>query len=253
MKKILQTVFKVFFRMVPEGISKKILRKILLLFRGYLPKELQINLGDVVVLVGTPNISTIARSRIIIGNNGRLIVIEADEFSVSKLREWKSKNKENNNIEIIYKAVWSEKKELELLKARRPGDNRIKNDKIMTDNDIREQKESGGYTNKIMVSADTINNIMKNIGIDHIDHMEITINGAEFEALKGARTVLHNTQRIFVKGHSRDVETNEPINLLIDKFLTEIGFTTILTKATQSVAGEWGDRDGDIFAYREDS
>ena len=226
-----------------EGQSKHALRRFILRHRPYIPRELLINPGDCVVQVGTPNKQTVERISKAVGSSGRVVVIEPMNSGpfLTHIRTHAL-----GNVDIIQKAAWSEAGSRELLVSDIPGDHRLANESVLHDNDFR----GDGYTSTTRVAVDTIDNIMRATDIHAIDFIEIAVNGAEHHVLKGMSTIILETNRLFLKGHARDRESGDPINVAIAKDLRSKGFETHVTLPTPSVAKDWGDREGDVYAFR---
>ena len=136
------------------------------------------------------------------------------------------------------------------LLAKRDEDHRIENTDIVIDNDLREKQESGAYRDCITVEASTIDLMMREAGVDRIDYIEITVNGAELDVIKGMEEIMPRTSIIFAKGHVRDQVTGQPLNRSITDHLRRHGFETAITISSKSVVKEWGLRDGDVYAWR---
>jgi 23S rRNA A1618 N6-methylase RlmF len=98
--------------------------------------------------------------------------------------------------------------------------------------------------------VDTIENICRENGVDQADYMEITVNGAEVDAIQGMGEMLQNTKRLWVAGLTRDTETGEPLNKEISKLLQSHGFRTKISKTEKSPLSIWGVLDGHVYAWR---
>jgi FkbM family methyltransferase len=198
-----------------------------------------------VVQIGTRYTGTIDKLVRLVGEVGRVVLVEASPENFERLSEH-IKMKSLDNAIIIERGAWSEKKKHRFILAKNPLDNRIEDENIVHDNDLVE----GGYVDQKEIEFDTVDNMMKEIGVNSIDFISITVNGAELEVLKGMEHMLDHTQRLYVKAHARHKETNRPINIDIVDFLNHRGFEAIITNATTAVVKEWGEREGDVFAWR---
>lgn len=217
--------------------------------RPLIPRELLINAGDIVVAVGVPYFGTIRRFSKAATAAGRVIVIEADRDNRERL-ETAIRAEGLKNVHIIGKAAWSQPGNLRFLLAKRDEDHRVENADIVIDNDLREAQESGSYRDSITVEASTIDLMMREAGVDRIDYIEITVNGAELEVIKGMEGIMPRTSIIFAKGHVRDKATGQALNKGIVEHLRKHGFVTAITVPSTSVVKEWGMRDGDVYAWR---
>lgn len=230
-----------------DGLRRAVWR-LMLKIRPLIPRELIIRPRDITVAVGIPYLGTIRRfSKAATG--GRVIVIEADEDN-RMLLENGIHDEDMKNVQVIGKAAWSSSGEISFLLAKRPEDHRIENAEILIDNDLREEQESGFYRERVTVQASTIDQMMQEVGAERIDYIEITVNGAELEVIKGMGEILSRTAVIFAKGHVIDKETGEPLNKAIAEYLRGYGFTTVITMPSKSVVDEWGSRQGDVYAWK---
>ena len=239
-------LMRIWSRVVPEGQIKSRFRCMILGLRSALPKEMFINPGDRVVQVGTPKINTIVRLLKCVGPSGQVIVIEPEQTNFGVLSRYVEDNL-ISNVTLIQKAAWNEKGQHRLLMSSLPGDNRLANDNILHDNDLR----GDGYIADSIVEVDTIDNMMRDIGVDCIDFIEITVNGAELKALQGMTHILSHTERLYTKAFALMKDNREPLNKLMVPFLEERNFSCKIAKPSRSVAEEvWGKRQGDIYAWR---
>ncbi|MDA3953855.1 MAG: FkbM family methyltransferase [Bacteroidales bacterium] len=134
-------------------------------------------------------------------------------------------DKKNLNIKLIQKAIYSEKGECELLLGESASWNQLSN--IPIDSTVKFTDET------ITVEMDSLDNIVKvlNIDINKIGHINFTINGAEFEALKGMHKILSEVKYInltIVAGRYDESGTidNRPDFEVIIEHLHKYGFTT---------------------------
>jgi hypothetical protein len=65
---------------------------------------------------------------------------------------------------------------------------------------------------EVDMEVDTIDNIMDDLHVRHLEFIEIAVNGAEMYILQGMEQMLPATQRVYVKGHatSKDKKANLP-------------------------------------------
>ena len=119
---------------------------------------------------------------------------------------------------------------------------------MIHDNDLREQRERGGYAEQY-VEVDTVENMLA-AQLDRIDYIEIAVNGAEKNVLDGMGSLLGKTRRLFVKGHPRDRETGRAACYSLSEFLQASGFDTQITQPSGAVDPTWGQREGDVYAWQ---
>lgn len=238
-----QAIFSAFYR-IPESNMKMKARLLIIKNSSKLPKSAFISPGDDVVLVGTPfahRVDTLAKYA------DNAVIFEAERNNFAKLQ---NTAKEYDNITVRNKAVWSEsgKKKLQVAADENPGDHKIQVDGIEHDNDYR----SENYIGQQEIEVDTLDNLLADINITP-DHLEIMVNGAELEVLRGAtETIQVATPRMWIKGHARD-ESGYPINRKIREFLGEYGYSSVLSKSGQKTVTDiegWECRDGDVYAWK---
>lgn len=81
------------------------------------------------------------------------------------------------------------------------------------------------------IETDTIDNILTNLGIFHINFIKMDIEGAEIEALEEASYTLNHTNKIVVSSYHkrRDLNLKETC-YVVDSILQDKGFNTIIMK-----------------------
>jgi FkbM family methyltransferase len=236
--------------LVPGKRARQSLAEFVLRFKQNVPREMMIIAGDTVVQIGTPQTETVRRIAKSIGKHGKAVVVEADETNVSRLRNWLD-SKSINNVKLIHQAAADRKGVLTFLVSKKwSGNHRLLDDSIVNDNDQLEFDATGSEYLRKEVPADTVDGICAANNIDHIDYIEIAINGAELAVLRTMPEILKKTNRLFVKGHSREKETGEPICYAIKALLDNQGFRTRLTCPSRAGTAEWGKREGDVYAWR---
>lgn len=153
----------------------------------------------------------------LLSDQGRVIAVEAspDNFRILQ------KNINENGIDKIiplHKAIWNQKTQLDFYLT--------EHQKNSIDKGIVGDKKS------VKVSADTVDNIVRELDIDKIDFVRIQLNGAEYEALHGMRNVLKKKPKLLIAVPYINDEK-------IKKFLEEYGYKYIMERRN-------------IFAYCDD-
>lgn len=238
------------FRNMAEGDAKNAIRRFFLKFQHSLPTEFAVNAGDVVCQIGTPWPQTMRRFRRRIGENGRLVIFEALPDNARKLREAVAEGG-FTNVDIIERAAWSSPGDGKLSISPFAGDHKIAIDDVAMDNDL---KAGNQEMPEIDVRFDTIDNVMAELGLDRLDYLSVTVNGAEHEVLKGAEHTIRaaGRLRIYSKGHALH-KNGEPINAGIRNYLQSLGMTAVITRGEPSSTDNetWLWRAGDVFAWKQ--
>ncbi len=207
MKRLLSLVLRIFWK---SNLTQKYInpiRKVYFKFNGDMPKHQYVSKGETVLHAGCWQIETIRGWSQSVGPDGKVVIIEADDYSHELLtKELELRKTKLSNVILVHNAVWNKKEKLVLEEADRPGSNKIKNAKTYYKTDI------GNYINEIWVDANTISNILSEQNINHVDHFHLTINGAELEALEGIdKKFFKKRTRIIVYSETLNEETNESV------------------------------------------
>jgi FkbM family methyltransferase len=233
---------------IPEGSFKNFLRKIILRKYPLIPRELMVNRGNTVVMVGTAKSIRIVRISKSVGKNGKVVIIEPDTQNLESHWECVRTNS-LDNVKIVEKAAFSNKGKGVLLVAPKAADHKLVIEGIEHDNDYRSDQY---YISSVDVDVDTVDNIVRDAELEVIDYIEIAVNGGELAVLEGMGESLSRTNRIFVKGHARDKETKRPIHERVIPILEGRGFLTHLTRPSRTIARtiDWGPRAGDVYGWK---
>lgn len=127
-----------------------------------------------------------------IGVDGRIVAVEADPIAFEILKKNIASN-HLTNVTLIPKAVGEKEGTSFFFKTERQANSLIA--------DVVNSKDG------IRVEVDTIDNILHSNGIDTLDRLSVTINGAEVEAINGATQTLKNSPRLKISlagWYSRD-------------------------------------------------
>jgi FkbM family methyltransferase len=147
------------------------------------PKE-----GDVVIDIGAHigRYTIIASKRV--GANGKVIAIEADPSNFEMLNRNVQLNRLENITTLNYAAFSKETKLKLYLPA---GDIFTKYNTIMS-NWVWVKPED----KYVEINANTLDNLLQQIGIKQVNWIKIDVEGAEFEVLKGATSILSKSKDI---------------------------------------------------------
>ena len=210
---------------------------------------MRVSRGETALQIGTPNPGTMERLSNAVGPRGLVVIIEPAPENIRRLEE--ARDRLNwPNVDLVRCAAWSESDEMKFSLAAHPGDHKIAIDGIEHDNDYRPENT---YEETTTVEAKPLDQIVEKHGLDQVNYVEIMVNGAEMEVLRGATHMLRGFRpiRLLVKGHAR-TEQGQPLNQEISKFLDRHGLATVVTQGGDPAVGsnpEWRVRDGDVFAY----
>ncbi len=214
LKAITKCILRTPVRLIPEGKLKFSVRRMIFRVLDIIPEEFLANPGDIVVLVGFHRIDNVMRWSYFVGEEGRVIVIEAVPEYVENLRvniehhlNWPYKN-----ITFINKGVDSCKCTKKIEIGKHADYNKL------ADQGIQDGLSDTAYTQNIEIETDTLDNILLSNKIDTVNHIEMTISGMEVEALKGmSNTLLNNGLRIQIRSlHEKNGQLLYPqvVNIL---------------------------------------
>jgi FkbM family methyltransferase len=191
---------------VPKGKEKDYIEELTLPYDSYLRPDP----GDVVLDVGASIGGVSISYSKMVGKDGVVIAVEPEPRSLSVLQKI---IRENNlrNIKVIGKAAWNRK---EILKF------------YLREGFGRHSLVYNSGEEFIMVKADTLDNILSDVGIRKIDFVKIDVEGAELEVLEGMEEILNSVKKIIVAAyHERNEMKTFP---RVSRFLKERGFKTLI-------------------------
>jgi len=241
LRRILARVIVTLWRLVPEGPARNALRRLLYRIRLGIPRELLINDGDTVVQVGMWRLRSLRRAATSIGPRGRLLLIEASSEHAERAREFFAAQG-LHNCTVVNAAGWHESGTLELHLAKEPSGFQVEG--VRADM----PHEPTGETRQ--VPAVRLDDVTREHGIDGVDYLEVTVNGAELQVLQGGEDVLKRTRRVLAAGMMRDPDTHEPLNRRVAEYLSSRGFRTTITRRGRVADQQWGHIDGHVYASR---
>jgi FkbM family methyltransferase len=163
--------------------------------------------GDTVIDVGAAfGFYTIMASKGV-GQQGRVVAIEAQPDSFDMLNKNIKLNKLTNIIALNY-AVYSGKTKV----------------KLYSTYSIIQERAGQSLQSYIEVSADTLDNLLREAGIDEVNWIKIDVEGAELDVLKGAVGILSRSMdiSILVEVHSPDLV--KPILDLCESYKFRVEF-----------------------------
>ncbi len=142
-----------------------------------------------------------------VGQHGRVVAIEAQPDSFDMLNKNIKLNKLTNIIGLNY-AVYSRKTKV----------------KLYSTYSIIQERAGQSLQSYIEVSADTLDNLLREAGIDEVNWIKIDVEGAELDVLKGSVDILSRSRdiSILVEVHSPDLV--KPILDLCESYKFRVEF-----------------------------
>jgi FkbM family methyltransferase len=146
--------------------------------------------GDIVIDVGAAfGFYTIMASKRV-GQQGKVVAIEPQPNILEMLNRNIKLNELTNIITLNY-AVYSERSKV----------------RLYSNYSIIQERAGQSLQSFIEVSADTLDNLLRQVGIDEANWIKVDVEGAELEVLKGAAGILSRSSdiSILVEVHSPDL------------------------------------------------
>jgi len=180
--------------------------------------------GETCLLAGIFYESTVKDFSSAVGPGGKVIVVEANPENIARLR----KSVDASNVYFVNSAVWNEKGRMEFITAvgEEQGYNRLDN---------REMQEFPYHMDdkpeKVEVETNMLDTIINELKVEKVHHVNLTINGAELQALDGIDELLGKNSRLRIYINS---EYPQPSTEVIEK-LTTMGFTVYTSKLIATI------------------
>ena len=194
-----------------------------------------VNDGSIVVQVGAPQDTLHSgRSRgmyfsLFAGRKGKVLIVEPDAGS---LKEYESAAKtwQLENLLLFPMALWSEKKRLRVfVDDSHPASSFTEGTKKYDEAVMQKYRV-------VELEADTLDNILANNGIERVDLVSITTNGAEKEILKGMQETISKGLRYIclAKTGTDYQEMMAEIGYELNSY-DDRGFTFVRGKAMENI------------------
>ena len=164
---------------------------------------------DVGAYIGSFTIAVASKAK-------KVLAIEPDPKNYACLQANVSKFA---NVQTVRKGVWDSKKELKMyLDSQYPVAHSVV---IPPGNKF------------IEIEVDTLDNITSELGFNKVDFIKMNIEGAELEALQGAKQVLRSAKKVVIDAHH--VRDGGSTCHLVCQLLEANGFETCIAKETETV------------------
>lgn len=179
-------------------------------------RDFKLSEGDTIVDAGTHiGVFTIKASRAV-GNEGKVIAIEPDPNNLEFLRE-NIKINQLKNVIVMPKAICSKKGKSKLYLSERFAEHSLFSLGISSDKSIE-------------VETDTLDNMLRELGIKRVNFVKMNIEGAELEALQGMEETLKDNDTIRVVIAAHHIVDGEYTYITVARQLTDKGFDVQLAK-----------------------
>ncbi|MBA7658125.1 hypothetical protein ES703_66073 [subsurface metagenome] len=191
------------------------------LHRGY-ERLLHVEPNDVVLDVGAggPSVPilplgcfTVSAAKKV-GQGGLVISVEPCPKNAADLGE-KVARAGSNNVIIIQKAAWNRKTSLPF--------------HISPSSSSHTLIIGKPTVETVTVEADTLDNIVSDLGIGRVDFIKMDIEGAEVEALMGAEQIIGMARKVVVAAYHTNRQDISPTHPWVSEFLQARGFQTHTT------------------------
>jgi len=187
--------------------------------KGTIPKKELVKKGDCMMHLGVWRIETILEWSRLVGENGKVIIVEADDLNY-KINEIEVRRRMLSNVLLVNKGAWNKTEKITLQVSEISMRNKVKEaqtiDRLNPDSNYQEEK---------VIHGDTIDHILEDLGIIKINHVFMTISGAELEALGGMQeTIKNNDLTIYIRAILINEKTGMSNSEKVVEYLTELGF-----------------------------
>lgn len=180
------------------------------------PKE-----GETIVDIGAFHGFGTMRMAEYVGSSGKIVACEADPVSL-KILEKNFKENGFSNITVVPKAVSNYSKlGGKFFYDGLPSGNSLRDD-VLIDHGIDDLTE-------IDVDIDCGDNVLRQLGIEKIDHLSVTINGGEPEALLGLSEIINNSEHMRITAPGWYYRDGERLDAILQRVLCELNFKKIKT------------------------
>lgn len=153
---------------------------------------------------------------IIVGKRGKVYVFECFPAHVEQLKRIAQRR---NNVVVVEKACWNEKTELIFFQGHTPGSNTA----IVEARGQVGQELANSNSNTFLVQADTLDSLWEELtGRAPVDFLKMDIEGAEYEALEGAKELLTMTKKVVIAAYH--VREGKPTAERVKDILGSSGF-----------------------------
>lgn len=169
--------------------------------------------GDIVVDVGAYVGMFTIKAAELVGDRGLVIAIEPEPRNLAFL-ERNIKTYNLSNVKVIRKAVLDK-----TVKAR-----------LYLSSASACHSLSYGHQNYIEVEADSLDNIVSHLGLDHVDFIKVDAEGVELEILRGAEKILTATDVKLSIASYHDLPSGRPELHHLVSYLVARGFETMTYK-----------------------
>jgi FkbM family methyltransferase len=208
--------------------------------KGAISKNKLVKKGDTVMHLGVWRVETIQQWSELVGLAGKVVIVEADDLN-HMINEVEVKRRAFNNVTLVNKGIWNKKETITLQVSDVSMRNKIKEarteDRLNPDSNFQKEKH---------IQGDTVDNILKELGITKVNHIFMTISGAEIEALEGMKETIANNNdlTLYMRCTLLNEATRKPNSEVVVEYLTKIGFTARAARKEHN-------RDGsNVFAVR---
>lgn len=227
---------------VPRGSIGNYIRYRLIAATKLAPLPLVIARHDTVVQVGAVEGGELWEMVRLVGERGRVIVIEPFTENVKQI-ERRLVEEGIKNVTVIPKGAWSEPgKQTLYVHPKSAGSHIILDSGVDHDMAMRPSL----YAGSVEIDVARLDDLLAAHGVYRCDFIKITVMGAELHVLKGMDRLLADARAsLWVKAHS--LVDGRPVNELTCEMLAGKGFRTVTVHGN---IGPGGTRAGDVFAAR---
>jgi FkbM family methyltransferase len=180
--------------------------------------------GETCLLAGIFYESTIKDYSTAVGPRGKVIVIEANPANIARLK----KSVDAPNVCYINNAVWNKNGRMEFIASvgDEQGYNRLDTPEMQEFPYHMDEKPE-----KIEVETNTLDAIVDKLEIEKVHHVNLTINGAELQALDGISGLMRKNSRLRIYINS---EYPVPSTAVIEK-LKSMGFRVYTSRLITTI------------------